>query len=327
MLSARVSKVRRGRTAECEVRYQRTLRHLRQCARRYDWPLKAARWAACLTLLIAYGAASAAIPQGKAELTLDIDGTPLTLYTYKPEQYSNPGVLLTLHGVGRNAEGYRDHAIPLAERLGLLVVAPYFDRERYPTWRYQHGGIARRASGAYTPEPEARHTGRIFTSIVDAVRRLESAPDAPYYLLGHSGGAQSLSRVAGFMPTGAKRLVLANAGSYLWPAAEVRFPDGYAGILDGAQSEAALRRYLAQPITLVLGTADVKQDADLTQRESALAQGPNRYERGHNFFRAAQSLAKARGWAFNWKLIEVPGVGHSARRMFGAEAMIQAFGD
>lgn len=73
------------------------------------------------------------------------------------------------------------------------------------------------------------------------------------------------------------------------------------------------------------GTADVKQDPDLTLREGAAAQGAHRYGRGHNAYRAAQSLAQPRGWAFTGKLIDVSGVGHSARRMFGSDAAASAF--
>jgi len=43
-----------------------------------------------------------------------------------------------------------------------------------------------------------------------------------------------------------------------------------------------------------------------------------------NTYRAAQKLAQARGWAFNWRLVEVPGVGHSAARMFRSEQAIAA---
>lgn len=282
--------------------------------------------AVCLIAFMASPVRADPIAVGKGQLTVDVDGTAMDVYTYKPERYSGGAILLTLHGVGRNADGYRDSAIPLAERHGLLVVAPRFDRERFPSWRYQLGGIARRPArgAAYEARPENEHTGRIFLKIVDAIRTVEGRRDTPYYLLGHSGGGQALSRMAGFMDTGAKRIIIANPGSHLWPSLEIAFPDGYGG-LPQAQSDDALRRYLAQPITLLLGTADVKQDTDLPSREGAAAQGANRYERGHNTYRAAQSLAKARGWAFNWKLIEVPGVGHSARRMFGSEAAASAF--
>jgi hypothetical protein len=37
-----------------------------------------------------------------------------------------------------------------------------------------------------------------------------------------------------------------------------------------------------------------------------------------NAFNAARALAQERGWAFNWRLVELPGVGHNAPKMFSA---------
>ena len=89
----------------------------------------------------------------------------------------------------------------------------------------------------------------------------------------------------------------------------------------------SLRRYLAQPIVLLLGTADVKRDRGLNVRPGAMQQGQNRYERGRNLYATAQRIAQERGWELRWRLIEVPGVGHSARRMIGAAEAANAFSD
>jgi len=58
--------------------------------------------------------------------------------------------------------------------------------------------------------------------------------------------------------------------------------------------------------------------------QRAERQGMNRLERGRNAYYTAQDIARERGWAFNWKLVEVPGVGHSARRMFGSAQALDA---
>jgi len=282
-----------------------------------------ARVSHLLAFLIPLCAFGAPVPSGKSQLTIDVDGTAIEIHAYKPERYAGRGLLITLHGVGRNAPGYRDHAIPIADRHGFLVIAPFFDSRRFPTWRYQHGGIVRPTKSAdgsvLHVEAEALWTGRVLLKIVDAVRTLEGTADAPYYMLGHSGGAQALSRVAGVMSTGAQRIVITNAGTYLWPTRGMRFPDGFGGLPPQWSNDDGIRRYLAQPLTLLLGTADVRQDADLSTRASAMAQGANRYERGLNAYKTAQAAALARGWPFNWKLVEVPDVGHSAARMFRSE--------
>jgi hypothetical protein len=35
-------------------------------------------------------------------------------------------------------------------------------------------------------------------------------------------------------------------------------------------------------------------------------------------------MAQSRGWAFNWRLVELNGVGHSSRKMFGSEKALEA---
>ena len=43
-----------------------------------------------------------------------------------------------------------------------------------------------------------------------------------------------------------------------------------------------------------------------------------------NVFNAAKTLAQTRGWTLNWRLVELPGVGHSARGMFSAPQASEA---
>ena len=257
---------------------------------------------------------------GSGLYSVAIDGQDIELHTYKPPRYAGGPILLVLHGLGANAPGYRDYAMPLADQLGFLVVAPLFDRKRFPTWRYQAGGLVRdqRADGEFTVEPEAQWTGRLFLAIIDSVRVAEGRPDLAYALIGHSAGGQALSRFAAFMPHQAQRIVIANPSTWLWPTRDERFPFGFGGLPAPLADDAALQRYLAQPVTVLLGAADLRRDNNLNVHPPAERQGATRYERGHNAFRAAQQLAQDRGWAFNWKLVEVPAVGHSARRMLGS---------
>lgn len=270
------------------------------------------------------------IAGGSSERRITIDGDAIDLYTYKPPHYAGGPILLVLHGLGTNAPGYRNHAVPLADAQGMLVISPLFDRKRFPTWRYQTGGLVRdqRADGEFTVEPPAQWTGQLFLRIIDAVRAAEGRPDLAYALIGHSAGGQALSRFAAFVPNAARRIVIANPSTYLWPSRDERFPYGFGGLPAPLAGDAALQRYLAQPITILLGTADVERGPDLNVRAGAERQGANRYERGRNAFRAAEQLARDRGWAFHWRLVEVPGVAHSARRMFGsAQAMTALSGN
>jgi pimeloyl-ACP methyl ester carboxylesterase len=159
-------------------------------------------------------------------------------------------------------------------------------------------------------------TGRLVLALVDWARQAEGRPLA-YALLGHSAGGQFLERLAAFVPTQAKRIVVANPGSYVFPSLDVAAPYGLAKVYAGADGEARLRRYLELPLTIYLGEADTRVD-DRDDSPDARAQGASRHQRGVNAFNAARTLAQERGWTFNWRLVELPGVGHSAPKMFSA---------
>jgi len=249
---------------------------------------------------------------------IDINGAPMVVFTYRPDGCSDPALLLVFHGVARNARMYRDDARAIADRLCLLVLAPVFDKRAFPAWRYQRGGIVKDA----VMQDARDWTGRLVLDLVAWARAQEGRPLA-YSLLGHSAGAQFLDRLAAFVPTEARRIVIANPGSYVFPSLEIDAPYGLGQVYSGTEGEAALRRYLEQPLTIYLGQGDTRDDARNDYPE-ALAQGASRYQRGLNVFNAAKTLAQARGWTFNWRLVELPGVGHNARKMFSAPQAFEA---
>lgn len=286
-----------------------------------------ARLAAVLTCAAAFALAHAEpLPSGKSLRSVTINGDPIELNTYKPPDYHGGPILLVLHGLGANAPGYRDYAIPIADAHGYLVIAPLFDRKRFPVWRYQTGGLVRnqRAEGEFEVEPESQWAGTLFLRIIDAVRAMEGNPGLAYSMLGHSAGAQTLSRFAAFVPNAATHIVIANPSTWLRPLRGERFPYGYGGLPPRLSNDAALQRYLAQPVTVLLGTADVRRDNNLNLKEGAERQGANRLERGRNVFNEARDVARRHGWPFAWQLVEVPGIGHSARRMFGSAQALDA---
>lgn len=254
---------------------------------------------------------AAPLPDGFGERHIDIDGVGFRLFTYRPD-CRDPSLLLVFHGQNHNADDYRDWARRLADKHCFLVVAPRFGASRFPGWRYQQGGIAR---GGVLQDPR-EWTGRFAVAMAERIQQIEGRRMS-YSLIGHSAGGQFLSRLAAFTPTQAQRIVIANPGTHVFPDPEVEAPYGFGGIYPRDAVDTQLKRYLAQPITIYLGRDDTESDG-LSKRSEALAQGPTRHERGLNAFRNARALAQARGWSFNWRLVEVPGVGHSARKMFAA---------
>jgi hypothetical protein len=245
--------------------------------------------------------------------TAAANGTRIEVFTYRPAECPDPSLLLVFHGAQRDAADYRDYARPLADRHCLLVLAPLFDRHSFPSWRYQRGGIVGN-DGA--PRDARDWTGRLVPALVDWARKQEGRPLA-YSLIAHSAGGQFLSRVAAFVPTEARRIVLANAGTYVFPTLAVAAPYGFGKVYGATEGEAQLRRYLAQPLTVYLG-ADDNEDDDRNNTPEARAQGASRQARGLNVFAAGQKLAQRRGWTFNWRLVQVPGVGHDGEKMLAA---------
>jgi pimeloyl-ACP methyl ester carboxylesterase len=273
--------------------------------------------------------ATAAVPAGVSAESVDIGGEAIEVQYYKPARYDGGPLLVSFHGLSRNAAGYLDAVRPLADRHGMLVVAPLFDTKRFPYQRYQALGITRVprkvTTGNIPVEPRENWTSTIIFKLIDHVRGREGQRRLDYYLLGHSAGAQIANRIAAFAPHQARRIVVANPSSYVWPSRDARFPYGLGDLPPDMSSDTALQRYLAQPMTLLLGTADINVTPDLDVLPQAMRQGSMRYERGLNAFRAARTLAQEKGWTFNWRLIEVPNVGHDAKRMYGGAEAAAAF--
>jgi dienelactone hydrolase len=245
-----------------------------------------------------------------------VRGTELDIYTYRPD-CPDPRLLLVFHGSDRNAADYRDNARPLADKGCMIVVAPLFDAARFKDWQYQHGGIVHRNS----IQKSDHWTGKLIVSLIDHLRK-EEGRRLDVYMIGHSAGAQFLSRVAAFIPNDARRMVIANPSSYVWPNLDRRAPFGMGGVYGRNDAENNLRRYLAAPVTIVLGEKDTGKK-HLSEKPEARAQGLNRLERGRNAFAAAKATAQSHGWPFNWHLVEIPGVGHSARKVFASAQALE----
>jgi poly(3-hydroxybutyrate) depolymerase len=241
---------------------------------------------------------------------------PIEVFTYRPPTYRDGPLILVFHGVNRNAEDYRNFAITLAERHGAIVAAPLFDRVRFPRDAYQQGGILSEG----VPQPREKWTFSRLLALITELQARAGNPALPYYILGHSAGGQFVARLAAVAgDLGAQRLIAANPGSHLFPTRDAPYGYGFGGLPDELSNDDAIRRFLAAPLTLYLGTGDNDPNhPSLDRSPPALTQGAHRYARGLNCFETAQRLAQQRGWAFNWRKVEVADIPHDAARMFAA---------
>jgi pimeloyl-ACP methyl ester carboxylesterase len=252
-----------------------------------------------------------AFPEGKGLVVADFGGTPLNLHSYKPGTYRGDGFILLFHGASRAAEAYRDNAAGMAEAFGRLVVVPEFDLERFPTRTYQSGGVFREDGSVADAE---EWTYAFVPRIVAYIRAREGHPALPYLLVGFSAGGQFVGRMAALLDTDAERIVAMAAGSCLFPTRDLSFGLGFGGLPEELSSDERIRRYLAQPLTIYVGTGDTEL-AQLPTGD-AYRQGVHRYSRNLRWFNEAMDLAYQREWDFNWRLVIADGPGHSPPDMF-----------
>lgn len=261
------------------------------------------------------------LPVGPSQIITANAGETLTVFTYKPPTYKGGPLFVICHGVGRNAEDYRNFAITLAERFHAIVVAPLFDKERFPSLRYQRGGLVDKAGKM---QPAEAWTYAAIPRLVADVRARENLPGLPYYLIGHSAGGQFLVRLAAFLPGEATRIIAGNPGSHLFPTRDQEFGYGFGGLPSELSGDEIIRRYLAAPLTFYLGTGDITPEHSFDVSPAGMRQGSSRLARGRACFATAEKLAKERGWAFNWRKVETPGIGHDAALMFAAKEVEDA---
>lgn len=265
---------------------------------------------------------------GFSHQVLSNNGEPLDLFCFKPISYVDGPLIIVFHGIKRNAQDYLNFSLPLAENHRAIVVAPLFDEERFPTMRYQRGGVFSNANDGNASSrfrPAESWTFSVVPRIVAHIRLLQRAPQLPYYLVGHSAGAQFLVRLAALLPGSARRIVAANPGSCIFPSREHEFGYGFGKLPDHLSSDAALQRYLSAPLTLLLGQDDIIVNVrTLDVSPGAQRQGDNRLERGRACFAAAMDLGRQRGWVVAWRRVEVPAVGHQASLMLASSEMGQA---
>lgn len=238
---------------------------------------------------------------------------PFTLHTYRPIRYTpDRPVVVVQHGVLRNGDDYRDFWIPAADRHNVLIVAPTFSNEIWPgVESYNNGRV-------YTPSGNPRHvdgwTYALPARVVADIRKAEISDCSRVYLFGHSAGGQFVHRLMSSQSHAPYYAVAAgNPGWYTLPTLDRKFPEGLGGV---GLTEDHLVKLLGYPMTILAGDQDIAtNDPHLPSEPAALAQGPHRFARAHNYFEAGRAEAERRGVPFNWTLQVVPGIGHDGRAM------------
>ncbi len=256
------------------------------------------------------------IPEGKGELTVGVGERAIQVYTYKAKGFSNGPIFFVFHGAKRNAEDYRNWTISLAEKYHAVVAAPLFDQDRFLAHLYSWGGILSKDGKV---RDSSKWSFPLATEVIQSILKGEGDIKRDHYLLGHSGGGQFLTRYVAMEPVTAKRVIAANAGTYPFPRLDWDWGYGFGKLPKEFQNEDRLKKMLGTPMTIYLGLADTSdstESGNFDASKDANRQGKVRLERGRNFFKYGEKLAKEKGWKFNWTEVEVPDVGHDANLMF-----------
>lgn len=224
-------------------------------------------------------------------------------YLYLPRHLVRPvSILVSVHGISRNAREHAEAFAPLAERWGVAVVAPRFGGQSFR-------GYQRVRLGRDGEAPDA-----LLDRIITDVERRIGAPAAATYLFGYSGGGQFVHRYMMLHPERVAGVVVGAAGWFTRPDPRSRFPHGTAAA-PGAPQGLDAGAFLRVPAAVIVGTDDAQRDAVLNQsRRVDHAQGTSRYERGQRWIGEMQAAALIHGLDTRYRFYTMPGVGHDFGR-------------
>jgi hypothetical protein len=240
------------------------------------------------------------------------------VYIITPGSLSPSSHLLSVHhGNGREAAPYISHFSSWGPQNDYVVVAPWFDRNRWTNPQYNLGNVFGDSEGSGALLPKSRWTYTIANDIAVKVLADFGLRDTTYDLWGHSAGGQFVHRRMAFRPDDPIRLALpANSGWYTVPDLAVNFPYGLKSS-KLAFTSTDLADWSEKNMVIFRGTADTLIDADVRTTTEANAQGRNRFERAAYMFQAGSKLNQNS----RWDLFDVIGSGHSAGSMAPAAQM------
>jgi len=255
-------------------------------------------------------------------------GKTINVWFSRPKDFNaKTPILIVMHGMNRDAKGYRNVCMAFTEKHRLMLLVPEFTDEDFPgDVAYNHGNVFPKINPKDDPDTEDSETKRpnpkeqwtygVIDRLFDDFVKREQSEQKRYYLYGHSAGAQFAHRLPLFVPEAKFKMVVpANAGAYTVPDQTADWPYGVRKTpVDDRQ---ALERYFASPLFVLAGEADTDPEAkNLARSARADKQGTNRLDRAKFFFESARKTAETWKVPFAWKLRTVPEASHANRKMF-----------
>ena len=219
--------------------------------------------------------------------------------------------IMTMCGINRDAVGIATYWVSFANANNYVVAAPEFNSNDWSSDQYILGNMFTGSNGTGSLNPKANWSFNIVEQIHRELFTACSLSDSTYELWGHSAGGQFVHRLAFFLPDNLiSRYIAGNSGWYSCPDLAVAFPWGAQNsLLNLAQSD--LTAFSNRNLVIMRGTADTLQDSDLNTDPQSEVQGANRYTRAGYFYTSGVKVNQG----LNWKIVDVPGVGHSDQLM------------
>ncbi len=232
----------------------------------------------------------------------------LHYYLYLPTRMaSHPQWMVTVHGISRNAREHIFYLAPHVERLGWILLAPLFDRERFPD--YQR--LGREGKGE-------RADHKLDQILVETATRFDQ-DTSRFHLFGYSGGGQFAHRYAMAHPGRILSLAVGAAGWYTFPDPEIAYPRGIRSPRKLPDVDFQLECFLRISTLVLVGERDQRRDAELnTSPRIERQQGSSRLERGRNWILALEKAAREYNLPPRYTFDILPGAGHSFRQCMQA---------
>lgn len=225
-----------------------------------------------------------ALARGEVHVCRLADDPSFEYLAYVPHTAARKApMLVTVHGISRNARQHMRLMLPLAERYGVVLLAPRFPRARFPAYQQ------------LSPSLDGRRPDMLVRKAARELARASGAEHRRLYLFGYSGGAQFAHRFAMRRPDRVVAYALGAAGWYTFPDEEIRYPYGLrrqrGGSLGGFDADA----FLQVPGLVLVGERDVHLGTALrTSQRLEGQQGASRFERGRNWSEAMNRAARSR---------------------------------
>ncbi len=219
---------------------------------------------------------------------------------YIPEKGGeNASMLVSVHGISRNAYEQAAAFADLCERQGYVLVVPVFTPEQHKD--YQRLGRAGRG----------RRVDLLLHTILAEVGSLTGADVTQFRIFGFSGGAQFVHRYVMVHPQRVLAAVVAAPGWYTFPDSKQRYPFGVRPVRTMPGVQFNPEEFLRVPVTVLIGSLDTGA-ANLRRTDRVdKQQGVTRVERARNWTAAMRDAATIYGLEPKVELDEIPNIGHS----------------